>query len=131
MEHEYKGIDLIIAFKHGVSEDVAKEVIDHRIKRRESTSKKVMERAWKISEESHNINPKLHPSPDDALLRWLESGWTGIHHILNEAKKDLESQNIAFSNGVRSTRDLTLKEELNREWANDATEIEGRQKRLN
>lgn len=67
----YKNIDLHCTIFCNVSEEVAKEYIDHRIKKKKPLTQGAFNRAV-------NQAAKCNCEPDEAMLLTIDKGWDGV-----------------------------------------------------
>lgn len=93
----YKSIDITQAAVCNVSEDSAKEFIDHRIQIKKKLTQQAFDRAMKAAancQALHGINP------DKAVEVTIDMGWQGlvVEYVVNELKRREKVANI--NNGV-------------------------------
>ena len=108
---KYRDIDIDQAlYQFLIEKETVEAVIDWRMSLpvKVSKSQLVFNRAFRMAREC--VDTGEYDTPDDALIRWMESGWTGMCYVLKEAQKLAED-------GRRSTRDMTIKEEFSHDWA--------------
>ena len=104
----YKKIDISEVKFYLVSEECAKAVIDWRIKVKKGINQRIFDNALKKAQECTAFGL----SQEEALDRWMESGWTGMKWVLEEAKRG-----FAEASGG-STRKASLDNDLHdRSWA--------------
>lgn len=81
---KYKDIDLSQIAFYFVSEELAKEVIDWRLKAKKPMTQRVFDNALKKA-----LECQLYGwTAEEALERWVESGWSGIKYVVEEAKRE-------------------------------------------
>ena len=85
----YKSIDISQCHDYLVDEDCAKAVIDWRLQTKKGMTQRIFDNAMKQAEECSLYGME----PEEALDRWMESGWTGMKWVLSEAKSELENKN--------------------------------------
>ena len=112
----YRKIDISEAVHYNVSDDVAKALIDWRIDSvKKPITQRIFDNALKSSVKCVNAGWSMIQSEEDALDKWMESGWTGMNWVLKMATEQALAEK---AKGVRSTRDQSLQEELlDRGWA--------------
>jgi hypothetical protein len=121
----YKNIDLHASVFCNVSEDMAKEYIDYRIKKKKPLTQGAFNRAV-------NQAAKCTCTPDEAIEITIDKGWDGVtpEYIAAELSRRFEAvaqvfvkqntvQRISDQTGKpRSTRDVSIIEGLtDRSWA--------------
>lgn len=109
---KYRDIDLTHIELYHVYEDCAKAVIDWRAKIKKPMNQRVFDNALKQAAECSLYDM----TAEEALDRWMESGWTGMKWVLKEAKTEHEQQ----SRRNLSTRDRPLAQDLmDTSWADE------------
>ena len=121
----YKNIDLHASIFCGVSEDMAKEYIDYRIKKKKPLTQGAFNRAV-------NQAAKCSCTPDEALELTIDKGWDGVtpEYIHAELGRRFDAVTqvsirhtprpiLSREGGARSTRDISIAEQLqDKSWAN-------------
>jgi hypothetical protein len=101
---KYRDIDLSQIALYHVSEDCAKALIDWRAQIKKPMNQRIFDNALKQAVECSMYDM----TAEEALDRWMESGWTGMKWVLAEAKRE----------GQGSTRQRSLREDLtDTSWA--------------
>ena len=112
---KYKDIDLSQIDLYHVSEDCAKALIDWRAKIKKPMNQRVFDNALKQACECSLYDM----TAEEALDRWMESGWTGMKWVVKEAKAQ-HQETISQTATHGSTRQRTLKADLtDTTWAYD------------
>jgi hypothetical protein len=110
----YKKIDISQAVFFNVSEDAAKELIDHRLNLKKPLTQRAFERALKKAFECESLGV----TPDEAIEITVDNGWQGVTPEYIAAGQSRKIQAARESASTNSTRDLTLIESLtDRSWA--------------
>ena len=91
----YKAIDISQSSMYFVSEECAKAVIDWRIQIKKGITQRIFDNALKQAAECAMYGI----TAEDALDRWMESGWTGMKWVLAEVKRE---RNESSSPTIRS-----------------------------
>lgn len=104
----YKKIDISQAHFYQVDDDCAKALIDWRIESKKGINQRVFDNALKKAQECAQYGL----TQEEAIDRWMESGWTGMKWVLEEAKRD------AVSTSQSSTRSSSILHDVhNTDWA--------------
>lgn len=110
----YRKIDISKAAFYNVSEDAAKEYIDHR----ENVGKKLTQRAFERALKKAVQCGQYGFSPDEAIEITIDEGWQGITPEFIAAKHSRKMQAVQEARTIGSTRQTTLIEDLgDRSWA--------------
>lgn len=110
----YKKIDISQAVFFNVTEDAAKEYIDHRLNIKKPLTQRAFDRAMQKALECE----RLGVTPDEAIEITVDNGWQGITPEYIAAGQSRKMQAARESMNTSSTRDLTLIESLtDRSWA--------------
>jgi len=126
----YKKIDLHCTVFCNVSEEVAKEYIDHRINKKKPLTQGAFNRA--MNQAVLCMQKGITKSADEAIEFVCSQGWDGVtpEYIAAEKAKRFDAsvkafaQNYAQNNQARvgtarSTRDISIAEQLtDKSWAN-------------
>ena len=105
----YKKIDISKAAFYFVSEDCAKALVDWRIDTKKGITQRIFDNSLKKAVQCMSYGVEA----EEALDRWMESGWTGMKYVL------MEYQRERAESGARSTRDISVMDDLNdRSWVN-------------
>jgi len=121
----YKSIDMHAAVFCNVSEDMAKEYIDYRIKKKKPLTQGAFNRAV-------NQAAKCTCTPDEAIEITIDKGWDGVtpEYIAAELGRRFDAVAQVVSRPQRpvlqrqlsapnDTRSRTIEQDLNdRDWAN-------------
>jgi len=109
-------LDISQAKFYGCSDEAVLELIEWRKSIKKPMTQGVLNNALKVAFECLDWG---YDSIEDVFIRWQESGWTGIKFVKKEAMREFcEKVDNEAKAEARSTRDLTLKEELeNRSWS--------------
>ena len=103
---QYKKINLKKAKLNNIEESLAKELIDWRASIKRPMTQRVFDTAIKQAIECQQYGATI----EEALVRWRESGWTGMKWVLAEYERE--------SKESKSTRSRSIKTDLNdRGWA--------------
>ena len=81
---KYKGIDVSQASLYCIDEDLAKEVIDWRASIKRPMTQRVFNSMMKQATECALYGA----TQEEAVVRWMESGWTGMKRVLAEYKRE-------------------------------------------
>lgn len=108
----YKKIDISKAAFFNVSEDAAKEFIDHRSNIKKPLTQRAFERSLKKAVECERYGI----TPDEAIEITIDEGWQGITPEFIAAKQSRKMQAASEARG--STRQGALIDDLtDRSWA--------------
>lgn len=122
----YKNIDLHASVFCNVSEDMAKEYIDYRIKKKKPLTQGAFNRAV-------NQAAKCTCTPDEAIEITIDKGWDGVtpEYIAAELSRRFDAvTQVSIKHITRpiltrnliesdSTRERTIQQDLNdKSWAN-------------
>ena len=125
----YRDVDISQIALFDCSEEVAKAVVDWRLDGiKKGCSDLVFNRALKTAIKC--VQTGEFDCVNDVLIRWMESGWTGIKYVLQEAQRaQIQTQQMSIQ--VRqvqaqldSTRNMSPHDELgDRSWALEKSEF--------
>lgn len=108
----YRKIDISKAAFYNVSEDAAKEYIDHRLNIKKPLTQRAFDRSLKKAVECERYGFK----PDEAIEITVDKGWQGITPEYLAAEQSRRMQAVQEIQG--STRKSALIEDLtDRSWA--------------
>ena len=111
----YKNIDISQAAFYNVSEDAAKEFIEHRQNIKKPLTQRAFDRMLKRAVECSRYGY----TPDEAIEATVDNGWQGITPEYLAASKSRRMQAIQEAS-EGGTRDRGLIEDLqDRSWAED------------
>lgn len=109
----YRKIDISKAAFYNVSEDAAKEFIDHRANKGSKTTQRAFERSLKKAVECQ----KYGFTPDEAIEETIEAGWVAVtpEFLAARNSRKMKAMQEATTGG---TRQSALIEDLtDRSWA--------------
>lgn len=110
----YRKIDISQAAFYNVSEDAAKEYIDHRLNIKKPLTQRAFERSLKKAVECERYGF----TPDEAIEITCDEGWQGITPEFIAAKHSRKMQAVQEARAIGSTRETSLIEDLgDRSWA--------------
>jgi len=120
----YKNISINMAIFSNISEDVAKEFIDHRINIKKRLTQGAFDRAMATAVKCE----KLGISAEDAVIMAIDKTWQGVtyEYVAAEISRRMSAMTQAATTprlqqqeSSRSTRDRSVLEDLtDRSWAN-------------
>lgn len=100
----YKKIDISEAALFNVSEDAAKELIEHRINKKSPFTQRAFVRALKQATKC----TELGLTPDEAIEMTIDKGWSGVTftYIKNEIERQQNEKGRGYSKELetRSSR---------------------------
>lgn len=110
----YRKIDISQAAFYNVSEDAAKEFIDHRANKGSKTTQRAFERSLKKAVECERYGF----TPDEAIEETIEAGWVAVTPEFLAARQSRKMQAVQEARTIGSTRQTTIIEDLgDRSWA--------------
>ena len=80
----YKKIDISKAALYFVSEDCAKALVDWRIDTKKGITQRIFDNSLKKAVQCMSYGVEA----EEALDRWMESGWTGMKYVLMEYQRE-------------------------------------------
>jgi hypothetical protein len=99
----YRKIDISSAAVSNVSEDAAKELVDHRINIKKPFTQRAFDRAMKQAA----ICGQKGINPDEAIEITIDKGWQGVvvEYVVNEVsrRKQAITQGVPYENGQQRT----------------------------
>ena len=108
---KHKNIDISQCHSYLISEDCAIAVIDWRIQTKKGITQRIFDNALKQAVSCLNYGM----TAEEALDRWMESGWTGMKWVIEEAKRSAHQE--------VETRKTSLEHDLtDLSWTNNATD---------
>jgi len=108
---KYKGIDLS-GLDMEISEDIAKEFIEHREINKKKLTQGAFNRAMKTALKAFQIGM----TPDELIEFTIDKGWQGIN--LEWAKNALmKESHIQVNTRSLDTRGMSIQQEMSDDWA--------------
>lgn len=112
----YKKIDISKAAFYNVSEEAAKEFIDHRQNIKKPLTQRAFDRMLKKAVECERYGY----SPDEAIEATVDNGWQGVTPEFLAANQSRRMQAVQEAATTGATRQRGLIEDLSdRSWADD------------